>query len=195
MKINWVSNRQTYWLWFALFLNGGAIAQPKVVQSEAKPVATLRQGFFSPQSYRVQSDLDEALSLTPKQKKQMQVAHHEVITPIFAEQLKRRIEERQRGTKPTAEERKAARIRFAVQMFGAIRELRKRYIALLNADQKALVETVDATVKAVADEVGAPYDAKMRTARGGEWNALARERDEKIKTVAAPRLKAILEGK
>ena len=171
----------------------GAHSEP--AGSAAKPSPTLRLGLFSPQSYRVKSDLDESLSLTPEQKKQMKAAQDEVIPPIFAEQSKRQWEERRRGIKPTVEERKFAMMRLGIQLAVAMHEVHKRYIALLTPEQKALVEKVDAAVKAVADEVGAPYDAKMRTARGGERNALAQERDEKIKAVAAPRIRPLLEGK
>lgn len=173
---------------------GSAIAQTPAAQPEAK-AATLTRGFFSPQSYRVKSDLDNALSLSPEQKKGMQVAHDEVIPPILAEQSKRQWEERRRGIKPTAEERKFAMIGLGLQLTAAIRELRARYALLLTPEQKALVAKVDAAVEAVAKEVGAPYDAKLQTARGGERDALARERDEKIKAVAAPRLETILDKK
>jgi len=71
--------------------------------------------------------------------------------------------------------------------------VRKRDALLLTPQQKALVEWVDAAVEAVAKEVGAPYDAKLQTARGGERDALVRERDEKIKAVAASRLQIILD--
>ncbi len=196
MKFNCMQNLKTRWLLCALFLCGGsAIAQPATAKAEARQNSTLQHGFFSPHSYRVQSDLDAALLLTPEQKKQMQVAYAEVITPILAEQSKHRREERQRGIKPTAEERKLAMISLAQEIVRGIREVRARYALLLTPVQKVLVAKVDAAVEAVAKEVGAPYDVKLRSARGGERDVLIRERDEKIKTVAAPRLKAILEEK
>jgi len=98
------------WMLCALFLLvGDAIAQsttaPPETQHAANQAATLRNAFFSSQSYRVKSDLNEALSLSPEQKKAMQAADDEVMTPIFLEHAKRGREERESAVKPTDAEK------------------------------------------------------------------------------------------
>ena len=137
--------------WGAASLAPAAIAgqQPEPVkQQTVQPAATVNKyNFFGKQAYIVEPKIEAVLLLSDEQKKKLAALQTELLTPISAQESRRKSEERKAGKNPTREERRANALSFALQLTQALRDIQKRAKDVLTPEQLTLISTIDAALK------------------------------------------------